>query len=234
MKQIIDDLLNELLPLSFSEPITHVYNPLIYARANFIQYWSIYGRPPKEVIFLGMNPGPWGMAQTGIPFGHVELVEKWIGINGSVAQPAKQHPRRPIQGFQCQKREVSGQRLWGWAQSRFKTPQQFFRRFWVANYCPLVFMEESGRNRTPDKLPKKEKNYLYAACDKALMRTVDWLQPRYVIGVGAFAAKRAGIALNGSGVNVGQILHPSPANPKANAGWAQVAERQLAEMGIEI
>lgn len=234
MNRIIDELLDDLLTLSFSAPITHVYNPLIYARDNFVKYWSTYGRPPKEVIFLGMNPGPWGMAQTGIPFGHIELVREWIGINGRVNQPARQHPKRPIQGFQCRRMEVSGQRLWGWAKSRFETPRQFFKRFWVANYCPLVFMEESGRNRTPDKLPRQEKDKLFAACDKALQRTVDYIKPRHVIGVGAFAAGRARIALDGDDVNIGQILHPSPASPKANAGWADVVEGQLVEMGIGV
>lgn len=231
---IIDDLLDDIRPLSFGSPITHIYNPLQYARANFEKYWRTYGLPPCEAVFLGMNPGPWGMAQTGIPFGHVQLVREWIGINGAVKTPVRQHPKRPVQGFACRRMEVSGQRLWGWAKARFKTPQCFFERFWVANYCPLVFMEESGRNRTPDKLPKMDKAPLFAACDRALQRTVDFLQPRYVVGVGAFAAKQARTALKGYHVKVGQILHPSPASPRANAGWAEVVEGQLGEMGISV
>ena len=34
----------------------------------------------KEAVFLGMNPGLWGMAQTGVPFGTVSLVRDWMGI----------------------------------------------------------------------------------------------------------------------------------------------------------
>ena len=30
---------------------------------------------------------------------------------------------------------------------------------------------------------------------------------------------------------IGTILHPSPASPKANRGWASIAERELQELG---
>lgn len=234
VRAMVDDLLAAVGPLEFGRPISHVYNPLIYAWENHLRYWQHWGAPPKEVVFLGMNPGPWGMAQIGVPFGHIPLVRDWIGISGPVGQPEAVHPKRPIEGFDCKREEVSGRRLWGWAKSRFGRPEIFFKRFWVANYCPLVFMEESGRNRTPDKLPKKERDALFAACDVALRRTVDLIAPRHVIGVGRFAALRAESALNGMKVRVGQILHPSPANPKANQGWSRIVEEQLAEMGVEI
>jgi single-strand selective monofunctional uracil DNA glycosylase len=234
IEHIVDDLTTHIKKLSFGPPISHVYNPLIYARSNFVQYWVKFGLPPKEVIFLGMNPGPWGMAQTGIPFGHVELVKTWLGLEGKVGQPEKVHPKRPVQGFDCRRLEVSGERLWGWAKSRFKEPRYFFRQCWVANYCPLVFMEASGRNRTPDKLTRAEKEVLFAACDQALRRTIDFIQPRYVVGVGTFSAQRARIALSDRDVQVEQILHPSPANPAANQNWVGIIEKQLTSIGIQI
>src|SRR5688572_32536315 len=95
-----------------------------------------------------MNPGPFGMAQTGVPFGDVAMVRDWLGIVAAVAKPRDEHPKRPVLGFECQRSEVSGARLWGWARARFGTPQRFFERFFVANYCPLAFMESSGANRT--------------------------------------------------------------------------------------
>jgi single-strand selective monofunctional uracil DNA glycosylase len=232
--RIIDELNVAIQSLKFSPPVSHVYNPLDYARQNYIQYWRTFGFSSKEVILLGMNPGPWGMAQTGVPFGHIGLVRDWLGICGQVKQPKAVHPKRPIQGFSCTRQEVSGKRLWGWAKSRFKTTQRFFKRFWVANYCPLVFMEESGRNRTPDKLPKNEKSALFSACDEALRHTVALTKPKLVIGVGAFAANRARVALSDMDVNVGQILHPSPANPKANQGWERIVEGQFSDLGIHL
>ncbi len=234
LEKIIDHLLAELAPLTFGPPVTHVYNPLIYARDAHSQYMCRFGHCPKEVILLGMNPGPWGMAQTGVPFGDVSFAKGWMGIDTPIGIPAKMHPKRPIHGFECKRSEVSGQRLWGWAKARFKTPQTFFKRFWVANYCPLVFMEHSGRNRTPDKLPKTEKAALFKACDTALQQWVQQLKPRFVIGVGAFAAQRSKIALSEMDVTMGSVTHPSPANPKANQGWQQWMDKTLADLGILI
>ena len=135
-------------------------------------------------------------------------------------------------GLDCPRSEVSGQRLWGWARKRFGTPERFFRRFFVWNYCPLLFLEESGRNRTPDKLPSKERDPLYAVCDRALERIVTHLEPRFVIGIGKFAEGRARAVLDADALAIGTILHPSPASPAANRGWARQAEKQLAALGI--
>jgi single-strand selective monofunctional uracil DNA glycosylase len=186
------------------------------------------------VLLVGMNPGPWGMAQTGVPFGEVEAVRDWLGIEAPVGRPPVEHPKRPVLGFATRRSEGSGRRLWGWVRERWGEPDAFFARFFVHNYCPLAFLEESGRNRTPDKLPAAESGPLYAACDRALRRTVERLEPRRVIGIGAFAEARARAALDGLGVEIGRILHPSPASPVANRGWAERAERELEALGVSL
>jgi single-strand selective monofunctional uracil DNA glycosylase len=234
LTQITDLLLQDLRPLRFGPPVTHVYNPLEYARNPYNTYLKRFAKKPKEILLLGMNPGPWGMAQTGIPFGEVCLVKEWLKIEGNVDKPVKMHPRKPVQGFECPRSEVSGRRLWGWAQETFHRPERFFQRFLVINYCPLLFIEETGRNRTPDQLPSKEREPLFEACDRALLRTVRTLALRYVIGVGRFAEKRARSALTGLNVEVGGITHPSPANPKANQGWAALIEKELSDLGIQL
>ena len=137
-------------------------------------------------------------------------------------------------GFECHRAEVSGTRLWGWARDRFGTPERFFERFFVANYCPLAFMESSAANRTPDKLPAAEQQALFGACDEALRDVVRLLRPRIVIGVGGFAERRARAALAGENVTIGTILHPSPASPLANRGWAEKVESQLQSLGISL
>jgi single-strand selective monofunctional uracil DNA glycosylase len=226
--------------LAFAEPVAYVYNPLDYARALHEAYLARYGQAPKEVVLLGMNPGPFGMAQTGIPFGDVTMVRDFLGLDGTagtagtVGKPSREHPKRKVEGLACTRGEVSGTRLWGWARDDFGTAEQFFQRFFVANYCPLVFMESSARNLTPDKLPQREQVALFAACDEALRDMVAILHPRFVVGVGVFAAERARLALAGVPVTVGTILHPSPASPAANRGWAAQARRQLAALGIDI
>lgn len=232
--QITDALLAELQHLRFGPPVSYVYNPLEYARASHDQYLDLYANPPKEVILLGMNPGPWGMAQTGVPFGEVKVVKEWLGIEAPVGSPLEVHPKRLVEGFACPKTEVSGKRLWGWAKKCFRTPEKFFARFFVVNYCPLSFIESSGRNRTPNNLRAVERKPLVEICDRALRRTVQWLKPRYVIGVGQFAAERAEIALTGLELSTGRITHPSPANPKANRGWENLVTKELADLGIEI
>jgi single-strand selective monofunctional uracil DNA glycosylase len=234
LESIVTDMVDALRPLRFGPPITHVYNPLEYARESLRQYHANFASTPKEVVFLGMNPGPWGMAQTGIPFGELNAVRDWMQINAPVGTPAEMHPKRPVMGFACTKREVSGRRLWGWAKETFQTPNRFFKRFFVANYCPLLFIEKSGRNRTPDQIRVAERKPLEKICDQALRRTIEYFKPRYVVGIGKFAEKRARIAIDNQKVKIGVITHPSPANPQANRGWESLIVKQLADLGIRL
>jgi single-strand selective monofunctional uracil DNA glycosylase len=232
--RISRDLARRVDRLDFSAPVTHVYNPLRYAAAVHEAYLARYGQGPKPAILLGMNPGPFGMAQTGVPFGDVSIVRDWLALQGTVGRPPREHPKRPVLGLDCPRSEVSGARLWGWARTTFGTPDRFFSQFFVVNYCPLVFMEETGRNRTPDKLPAAEQQALFDACDEALRRIVELLRPRHVVGVGAFAADRARRVLGDLPLGLGTILHPSPASPLANVDWAGTAARQLRDCGIAV
>ncbi len=220
--------------LAFAAPVTHVYDPLSYARAPHEAYLERYGGGRGGALLVGMNPGPFGMAQTGVPFGDVASVRGFLGIEGPVGHPPVEHPARPIEGFACRRPEVSGTRLWGWARERYGTPARFFARFFVVNYCPLLFIEPPAKNRTPDKLPRAERERLFAACDDALREVVDELAPTTVIGIGAFAEARARAALADRAVRIATILHPSPASPLANRGWAATIERQLAAAGVPV
>ncbi|MCU0286100.1 MAG: single-stranded DNA-binding protein [Acidobacteria bacterium] len=225
-------LSEEVGTLTFSAPVTVVYNPLEYAWKPHAFYLGQYGSGKKKAVFLGMNPGPWGMAQTGVPFGEVDAVKNWLKIDLPVDKPNIEHPKRPIDGFLCPHSEVSGRRLWGLFKERFGEPEKFFEEHFVANYCPLAFMEAGGRNRTPDKLKTNESVKLFAACDHHLREVVEILEPEWLVGVGRFTETSARRALAGMNVRIGQILHPSPASPIANHGWADIVARQLKELGI--
>ena len=228
---IAAQLAEDVERLAFAEPVAFVYNPLHYAWELHRLFLSRYGQGHKEVLYLGMNPGPWGMAQTGVPFGEVSAVRDWMKLDAPVGRPQREHPKRKIEGLACTRAEVSGARLWGWAQERFGTPERFFESNFVVNYCPLVFMEESARNRTPDKLPASEREPLAAICDRAFRQTVECLKPRMIVGVGAFAEKQAQRVCSDLDVQIGRVLHPSPASPAANRGWAAQAEVQLRAIG---
>jgi single-strand selective monofunctional uracil DNA glycosylase len=218
--------------LKFSAPITHIYNPLDYAWPAHEMYLRKFGGGKKRVIFLGMNPGPFGMTQTGVPFGEVAAVRDWMKITAMIGKPAQEHPKRPVLGFECLRSEVSGRRLWQLFAERFVTPEKFFARHLVVNYCPLVFCEASGRNFTPDKLPAAEQARLFAVCDAHLRRMLEILEPEWLVGVGGFAFARGEVAAEKIKIKLGKILHPSPASPAANRGWPQAATEQLVELGI--
>jgi single-strand selective monofunctional uracil DNA glycosylase len=221
-----------LAPLRFAPPVTHVYDPLVYAWPLHQAYLERFGGAGKRVVFLGMNPGPYGMAQTGVPFGEIAVVRDWMGLSGAVGVPHHLHPKRPILGLGCTRSEVSGRRLWGLFQRRFASPERFFARHFVANYCPLVFMEESGKNRTPNQLPKAEAAAVAQACDRHLLQLVAALAPEVVVGVGNYAAGCAARVLAGQSVRIATIPHPSPANPSANKDWSGLTERALIQQGV--
>jgi single-strand selective monofunctional uracil DNA glycosylase len=226
-------LSTEIDRLEFAGPVTHVYNPLTYAWAAHEEYLRRFGASRKRVIFLGMNPGPFGMVQTGVPFGEIAAVRDWLRISPPIKRPAKEHPKRPVQGFDCKRSEVSGRRLWKLFADRFTTPEKFFAEHFVVNYCPLAFCEASGRNLTPDKLSKTERAELSALCDAHLRRVLEILEPEWVIGVGAFARERGELAAEGTKIKIGQILHPSPASPKANrSDWTKTAAAELLAQGV--
>lgn len=224
-------LCDTLAPMRFAAPVSHVYNPLDYAWAPSALYLQRFGQGKKKVIFVGMNPGPFGMVQTGVPFGEIAAVRDWMGIEAAVSKPAVENPKRPIEGFACPRSEVSGRRLWGLFAERFGSAEAFFADHFVANYCPLAFFD-NGRNLTPDKLPAAEQGPLLAACDAHLRRVAEALEPDWVIGVGAWAEQRAREALGGMPVKFGRVLHPSPASPAANRGWSEAATKQLVALGV--
>ncbi len=237
LHRLTAELADRVDRLDFGGRVAYTYNPLRYAAEPYKRYLDRFGRGKKEILFLGMNPGPWGMAQIGIPFGEINAARNWLKLEAPVERPAQEHPKRPVEGFDCSRSEVSGRRLWGLFSEEFATPEAFFADHFVANYCPLVFMEESGKNFTPDKLPKAESAPLFTACDDHLEGLLHIFRPRFLLGVGKFAYKQL-LRVAGrlpveerKGITIDSILHPSPASPAANRGWAAAAKQKLHAVG---
>jgi single-strand selective monofunctional uracil DNA glycosylase len=227
-------LADELRSLRFSDPVTHTYLTIDYAAAGHEAYLNQFGSSRKRVLLLGMNPGPYGMAQTGVPFGEVPAVRDWMGLRPEIGKPADEHPKRKILGMDCPKSEVSGRRLWGLFSQKFPKAEDFFKDHLVINYCPLIWMKDTGANLTPDKIHAAEMVAVDAACQKHLRRVIEILKPGILIGVGGYAESQMIAAKQALGTDAmtGKILHPSPASPAANRGWAEVADRQLRELGV--
>lgn len=225
LQQIARRLARQLDALAWPTP-SHVYDPLVYAWDGYAQFLQRFGEAKGRVLIVGMNPGPWGMAQTGVPFGNVSAVRDWFRIDTKLARALpEQHPKYPILGMACTRDEGSGKRLWGWAAARVGTPEAFFERFFTWNYCPLLFLGQ-GHNLIPSALSAAEQRQLQGPCDAALRGAVERLAPQAIVALGRYAQARVQ-AVVGGGVPVHYLLHPSPANPAANRRWPEFAEAAL-------
>ena len=231
--RIAKRLRDETSRLHFGPPVHHVYNPLTYAWSPHCEYLERFGEGEHKVLIIGMNPSYFGMAQTGIPFGDVDMVRDWLAIRARVHRPRSEHPKRPIEGFGCRRREMSGKRLWEWARDRFGTPDRFFAHFFVLNYCPLCFLTKSGANLPVEKLRDEQCNMLFSACDRALNAAATVLGARYAMGLGRFAERRVHTVL-GRAMVCGGAPHPSPANARVGAAWGTEMARALAAIGVEL
>jgi single-strand selective monofunctional uracil DNA glycosylase len=214
----------------------YVYHPLIYAWDFHRKYLERYVKEDTKALFLGMNPGPFGMAQTGIPFGEVDVVEEYLHIDEQLHNLPITHPKRPIDGLNCARSEVSGRRLWALIKERYPLAHMFPPYLAIMNYCPVVFVDKgpTGKNIIPEKIEKEVRMALENVCDSYLDDIISIILPHSVIGIGQYAKKKLeqSISRLEKDIYVTSILHPSPANPKANRGWAVEVEKVLIEENI--
>ncbi|XP_015433302.1 PREDICTED: single-strand selective monofunctional uracil DNA glycosylase [Dufourea novaeangliae] len=227
------NLATELGKITFRQPVEYVYSPLEYAFDTHAMYVRKYCSTAKKILFLGMNPGPWGMSQTGVPFGEISMVRDWLKISGPVGKPAKEQPDRKVTGFQCTRSEVSGKRLWGLFRELCGNSEKFFKQAYIHNYCPIAWMDNKGRNITPAEIKGTEIEKVHSACDKVLADTIRLLKVETVIGIGIYAEKRAKLVVQSSKL-VAKVLclpHPSP-RAANNKNWSEKATKKLSEFGL--
>lgn len=146
------NLSKQIEHITFDTPVEYVYNPIDYALSVHSNFLHKYCHTTKKILFLGMNPGPWGMSQTGIPFGEINTVVNWLQIVGFIGKPVKEQPARKIVGFACKRSEISGRRFWKLFKDMCITPDFFFQNSFIRNYCPVALMDSTGRNITPAEL----------------------------------------------------------------------------------
>ncbi|XP_006616530.1 single-strand selective monofunctional uracil DNA glycosylase [Apis dorsata] len=227
------DLVIELGKITFHSPIEYVYSPLEYAFNIHTMYVQKYCNTVKKILFLGMNPGPWGMSQTGVPFGEISMVRDWLKIYGPVGKPVKEQPNRKITGFQCNRSEISGKRLWGLFQKLCGSPEKFFQQAYIHNYCPIALMKKNGCNITPAEIKGSEIQILQSSCDKALLDIIKIIKAEIVIGIGGYAEKRAQFVIQSSKLPIKVLCLPHP-SPRAvnNKNWNEKATKKLSEFGL--
>jgi len=229
LARLTGELSEALDALSFSDPVHTVYDPWQYAREGMRAY---YARLPSRarVFFLGMNPGPWGMAQTGVPFGEISMVRDWLGMEPEIGKPENEHPKRPVEGMACGRSEVSGTRLWGLMRDRFGTADRFFKDQVILPYCHWMWLKETGANQPPNQIRVAERKPLEAACDRFLAGVLELFAPEHLVAIGQYA--ESALRRARPEAEIVRILHPSPASPAANRGWAEQVSRTLEEAGI--
>ena len=194
------------------------YNPLEYAWDAHEAYLRRMGDSGARTIVLGMNPGPHGMGQVGIPFAATSVVRDLLEITGiPVNQPKAVDPRRPVVGLEYPREEVSGTRLWGLLAERYGDADAIASHVFLVNHCPLMlFSGPRANNITPDKIAGPTTQALLERCDEHLREVVSILNTERVIGVGKFAESRARSALDDGTIEVVGCWHTSPASPLAN------------------
>ena len=223
--------------LETSGSVAHATNPLDYAWLHHEQFIEQWGGLGATTLLLGMNPGPWGMAQTGVPFGATHVARDFLRIKANeLSTPANAHPKRPIVGMDLERQEVSGTRLWNLMEELYGSPEATFSNLFVVNHCPLLLLGERGQNITPDKVPKALIEPVLKACDDHLREVVEIMGIARIVGVGKYAEQRArqafdagkkghGITASGREIEITTCWHPSPASPLANrndgADWRE-------------
>ncbi|XP_059053181.1 single-strand selective monofunctional uracil DNA glycosylase-like isoform X1 [Achroia grisella] len=232
---LIDQLNVNLEKLQLPNSVQCIYNPTIYARNTFEQYVRKYCNTKKKVMFFGMNPGPWGMSQTGVPFGEVASVRDWLHIIGPVGKPPTELSNRQVNGFNCKRPEISGKRFWGLFKKICRNPENFFHSSFVYNYLPQQWMKNSGANVTPGEFSASDMRPLYAICDPIFVKVLEIYEVETIIAVGKFCEKRAQKAIKqylpNATIQIFYLPHPSPRSVN-NTNWEEKAENCLKNFNI--
>ncbi|XP_049285272.1 single-strand selective monofunctional uracil DNA glycosylase [Anopheles funestus] len=232
---IEQELSAALRKVTLPSDVAACYDPIEYASEIHCAYLQRFLDGPKPILFLGMNPGPWGMCQTGVPFGYVPAVRDWMGLRGTVTKPKPELAARPVEGLACTREEQSGKRWWGLYEELCGTSDGFFRSCFVYNLCPLAFFHQTGRNITPSELKGKAKGEIQSISEQYLAIALTLLKPKIVISVGRYTEDRIKSLTKQNKIDptiaTYCMPHPSPRSLN-NTNWPEKAKLWLTEHGI--
>ena len=199
----------ELDELKFFPPCFYVYNPLSYCFESFKIYFEYLNTEEEINLFFGINPGPFGMAQTGIPFGDKETVKNYLKIEPKIDidKIPKQHPKKQILGLEVKRVEKSGRIFWGVIKEFYPEKYDFFKSNFVLNFCPLCFLDEQGRNITPKVLRKEDQIALYKILEIFMLKLFKLIKIKKLIAIGDETFSYLN-ALN-TKLKIQTIIHPA-------------------------
>ncbi|XP_041764531.1 single-strand selective monofunctional uracil DNA glycosylase [Anopheles merus] len=233
--QIERELSAALRQVALPWDVAACYDPIEYAAEIHCAYLQRFLDGPKPILFIGMNPGPWGMCQTGVPFGCVPAVRDWMGLRGTVSKPSPELAARPVEGLACTREEQSGKRWWGLFEELCGTSDRFFRSCFVYNLCPLAFFHQSGRNITPSELKGKAKGEIQSISEAFLAKALALLKPTVVVSVGRYTEDRMKTLTKQNRLDPAVVTHcmphPSPRSLN-NTNWPEKAKSWLTVHGI--
>lgn len=231
-----NDLVSQLNNLNYGPNVEYIYSPLDYASNLHKVFLKKFLCTSKKVLFLGINPGPWGMCQTGIPFGEVNIVRSYLRVDGEVLTPTNCHPQRPITGLNCHRSEVSGKRLWDlFIELSEGDPYKFFKDCFIHNYFPLALMNNNAKNITPGDLKSEYQKELQEICDKSLSDILTLFHTEIIVAIGKYAEKRSNEVVKKfrlTNIKVVQIPHPSPRSVGTAEKWKKETLVQLKSYNI--
>jgi Uracil DNA glycosylase superfamily. len=207
----------ELFP--FKEEMISV-NVFSYAIDPFLEYLEKAERGSVRTLYLGMNPGPYGMYRTGIPFCDFVTKREFLKITASVDETFIDVDAVRGEKPDEKRREVSGMRLWGLFESVYHSPERFFSSSLVLSYSPLIFFRSEGRraNIALSDVKSLDRKRIEKVSDEFLKRYIKELKCDTLVGIGDYAHRA--LVRCSDGERLLKIAHPSPANPAANGDWA--------------
>jgi single-strand selective monofunctional uracil DNA glycosylase len=135
-----------------------IWNPGLYAASWHALFRKEYPASAGCILVFGLNPGPYGMAQTGIPFTdlkrlreHLPRLAKGLERRGCSLAGVGLAPRS-LRPYLSRTFESSAVRVYRFLSRGWGSAEDGWRSVVVANPCSLLFMDAAGENRTPADL----------------------------------------------------------------------------------
>jgi len=211
-----------------------VWNPALYALDIYQEYLTKFPPEPGAILALGLNPGPYGMAQTGIPFTDCRTASGALGMEMTIPGKAPDDLISRLKKANGKWRgtyERSSLGMYRFLILAWGDIKTAYRNWFVGNPCPLLFLDPERWNVTPADPRLRRMKEVGELRQRAVIGFSEILNPRGIVCFGKDVAKAVGeVAIRQVGPDrVVFYEHPARAVPeKWAAGLLQeLTQRQL-------